>query len=371
MNTTNIVFPKDTLIDMGRAFRPPVDKWASRALERLDKYKTITEFTQIEEMSVLLNWVGLLYVCAGRQDLAEELCIRHIARLHSLSSTFGMTAVASLAVQPWVNIGRLLRIRNEPDRALEYFRSIYARSQDGKLTFSRFSIRYADIIGENIENLYVFDTLKTYLQCGRLDEASTFCARMRQAIKSRGARAILTELELKTSFLAGDNRSASDILKRDAWFIDRHGILVNALYRIVLAHLITGKENSRDAIVSMAKKLSQCVVGVNEIEHRYLRFALALSTYLVAIGADDLGSHISLLGYRGSTAYDDVPLRAAFSKLLDAGPSAHEVEVEKCEAIVLNGRQPRLANQYGVNIAPDNRTTDMLRTLWFNLGQHV
>lgn len=138
-----------------------------------------------------------------------------------------------------------------------------------------------------------------------------------------------------------------------------------------MRYLLTAEVSGLPIARRVASDLTSSLPGGSGMDHRRLRLGLAVAHYLSISGPSDLAAELCAVGYRASTALQDVPLRAAFSKLSETLPVSEDPLIENCAAIVRNAGQPALARQYGTSTTSDEKTKETLQTLWMSLERYI
>src|SRR5262249_31470723 len=142
-------------------------------------------------LAACMNLGALIEVLRGNRPNAQWICdaqLRWVARLAARSAS---ASVLELALQPWVNYGRLLRLEGDYSAALRHFALAPAQRNKepvalGPCYISREAwdhIVKADLTVPNfLWNVYVLESLKTYFMQMDFTSALMFIADQRHAV---------------------------------------------------------------------------------------------------------------------------------------------------------------------------------------------
>lgn len=157
--------------------RRPLDAWAAElegdiaaalAMEEgVERARTVTGCG---------NNASLILAHAGRLDDAERIVRAQIEWLHAEAARTGRGALRALAMQPWINLGRLEALRGRPDDALRHYHDVRACRMDRPVTLAGAAVLPADWAAagwepEELErfgrSVLVIDGLRVLLPAGR------------------------------------------------------------------------------------------------------------------------------------------------------------------------------------------------------------
>jgi hypothetical protein len=180
--------PSDFLLIKDRLSRPPLQNWAKSIRCRLEEELT-RGGRDLLRVASLLNLAALVEVLRGDTPTARAICDAELVWLASLASQCSERgAISTLALQPWINIGRLCRIEGRMEEALHHFALVLRRAAPEPLALGPYCITNEDWEAlltsdtlENLWNVYVVDSLKTYFKFRQFDAALGFIARLRDA----------------------------------------------------------------------------------------------------------------------------------------------------------------------------------------------
>jgi hypothetical protein len=116
---------RDYLVDQERLLRPALDDWATdlaRELETARSALSPTGDKALLDASVCMNQASFVVASAGGLEAASRMCESQLKWVAHHSKTNDNPALLNLAVQPWVNIGRLRALRGDAHGAVPHFR---------------------------------------------------------------------------------------------------------------------------------------------------------------------------------------------------------------------------------------------------------
>jgi hypothetical protein len=332
-------YPSDTLSDTGRIFRPSLWRWAPALAERLVRAAGGRSEREVVEACSLINNASLVFALAGEDVTAAQICRRQLAWLRAAARD-GAQAAASLAIQPWVNLGRLLRQRGEHERALAMFARVYVPDERGLLSFGGFAVPPQDVRYENAELIYVADSLRTYAGARTYERGLRFIRRVRSGVHSVATFPRLDEYEFLFCLRRGYRRAAARVLDRISWSFRPRLALDNAFYRCVLLER-EGTDTSR-VLADLARWVCGALEADAAPDHCVLRYAHELGGLLAHARRAGPARRVIGAGMRASEKFEDVPLQFGFARLA-AGPRRRDAGRDMLAAAGYAG----LARRYG------------------------
>lgn len=182
------MFLRDFLLIHDRPINAPLHKWAARLLQTLPPLLEDLRHNSAR-ISMCLNQAALIEALRGNALNAEAICDAHLRWVEQLASKYD-SSLYELAIQPWVNKGRLRRLEKKFDHALEHF-CLIRDCMLGKplvlgpciitqATWKRITENNA-AISRTLWNVYVVDSLKSYFSAHDLDGALHFVRRARSS----------------------------------------------------------------------------------------------------------------------------------------------------------------------------------------------
>jgi hypothetical protein len=233
-----------------------------------------------------------------------------------------------LALQPWINVGRLLRIEKDFECSLDHFSLVsryhnrcaidigpcHIAAQDWE------EIQHANPFFEHtLENVYVIDSLKSFFAMKNHARALDFIRRQRG---SRSTRLLpyLNEAEIISLANSAQYSKALDIANtyEPRTLFDE---LVFLSYQAGLLALMGDLAASRD----LARKLGACLSMMSAddpLDHRTLRYMYFLGSINEFTGASDIARVVYQNGYHSAVTYRDQPMMLSFvNALIETGLS--------------------------------------------------
>ena len=359
--------PTDILSDRGRIFRPSLRRWAPSLTARLHRAKHRgADPGHAFEISGLCNNASLLFALAGESEFAEAICTRQIAWLARRAQTGDGFEAISLAIQPWVNIGRLERQRGQTTRALAQFTAIFPDG-DGQLAFGPFRLAIEDLRYEDVELIGVIDSLRTLWLARDYERGLRFVRRLRPRLRSAAALVRLDEYAFQLHLALGHANAAVRVLESETWARSAELMLINAFYRCLL--LDAGNIDCTSVLADLARWTQGALAGADAPDHCVLRYALDLARLYVVRESHDIGAELIAAGYRAATRHEDVPLRAAFARLAASMGETSPGDIPTPEAILLASDYVALARQLGIAPVLPAESKSMLEDLRAALGE--
>lgn len=324
-----LLIPTDTLGEGGRVNRPPLRNWAAMLLERLvPPGPGLVDWQQIEGC---MNNAGLIEVYRGDFRSAEEVCKLQLRWAGRLAEKHGVAQVGEFALQPWINLGRLRRMEGDHEAALSHFalavdvlagKPIYL----GTLTVDAEAWQANEHSGtwiDVLKNVYIVDSVKTYLGAKNLSGAEAFLRRARALIGDE-QNLLLDEMELIVLARLDRPGDTAAVLGRDIWSGGSFSKLLRATYRAGLYAAAGGNlEQPRHLVKELVARVLRADNFDNPADQRIVRYLHHLGGLAFQLDLDELAGKIWHLGLRAAHNLDDVPLRLAF---LDALLGCNELE---------------------------------------------
>ncbi|MFL6449585.1 MAG: tetratricopeptide repeat protein [Bryobacteraceae bacterium] len=266
--------PSDTVLDSGRVIRRPIEEW-SRDLEGRISQLVGQEpkLDAVDRGCSALNNAALVFVHAGLPAAAEDICQSQLAWINRHSGTLAPGQLKVLAIQPWINLGRLYRRSRDYNRAREYFRAIGSEEQ-------------TDDFRAGAEPAYVYESLRTYLQSGDLDEAIRFAEELTPSLL-RGSLMLKTELLIHIYLLRDDPTAVYPLINQMPWPEDRFGPMSKYFYTAVALNAAGQKDSSVDALKRLIPAFISYLDRV-QADSRDLRFGIEMSSFAKCLGCREL-----------------------------------------------------------------------------------
>src|SRR6266851_8122601 len=190
--------PRDFLLIQDRLIRPPLQEWAKWIRSGLEEEITREE-SDFCRVASLLNLAALVETSRGNLANGRAICEAEFCWLSRLAGQgYDRAKISGLALQPWINIGRLLRLEGRIDEALQHFALVMKRPIDQPLFLGPYAITSEDWeqfaaseVLEKLWNIYVVDSLKSYFRVGQFAAAQRFVARLRESKVDSSADLVL------------------------------------------------------------------------------------------------------------------------------------------------------------------------------------
>ncbi|EYF03094.1 hypothetical protein [Chondromyces apiculatus] len=188
-----------------------------------------------------MNNAALIEVYRGDLRSAHRLCQMQLRWAARSEARYGGTTAGVLAVQPWINLGRLKRLEKDVEGALAHFSLVVATLDGAPVRLGPLHldaeawqevVRHRSLLGM-LKAVYLIDSVKTFL--GARDEGAAL-GFLRQARERLGGppSVLLNELELLVLSRAGRLDEAASVLERESWGESDYAKLLRVTYRIAL-----------------------------------------------------------------------------------------------------------------------------------------
>ena len=253
-----------------------------------------------------LNNAALLFVHAGRSEVAEGICQSQLDWLKQLQAVLSETELSVMAVQPWVNLGRLYRRSRDYDRALPYFLALDTTRYGATVRFGLWDVPVSDAFREAAEPIYIYENLRTHLQSGDLGRAIHFANGFdRPLLKS--SLMLKSELLIHVFLRQGEPYQFLPLIKEMPWPEERFGVLAKHFYTSLALNAIQQPESCARALDRLTPHLISYVSRL-EVDSRDLRFAIEVCRLAGYLGLHEL--LVSMLSAACATVLRarDVPL---------------------------------------------------------------
>jgi tetratricopeptide (TPR) repeat protein len=230
----------DFLSNYRRIPRRPLKAWAETCHRQLLVY-SIAAPVDYTNITAIINNVALIFAFLGETDLAQRICKAELSWISEKASRVGVAEAASilrLAINPWINQGRLLGIRGAADQSREYFLSAFSLTSNAEATLGpcRISPRVwtrIDIedpqLKYGIESAYIIESLKTFFASGDFAAGLQFC---RDTRRTRATKYVVEEGLLICLSRLGKYEEAVDLIKRSQNDADIYFEAILLLYEL-------------------------------------------------------------------------------------------------------------------------------------------
>lgn len=267
-----------------------------------------------------VNLAALVEASRGELAGARALCraqLRWLARL--LSAGAAREEVLPLAVQPWINLGRLLRIEGRTADSLTHFRLARHCAERRPLTAGPWRVDESDYaaildpdpsIVATLWNIYILDSLKSYFRAGELGAALRL-VRRQGAADADGSGAFLAEAEVICHLRTASYGRAADLA--GAWA--ERGDVLTALVFELYGTVATARAGS----LAPARTQAQTLLALTAHDLPDPPPAGTMLRYLHALGqvCEELGDNRTAYncyrrGLEIAVSADDEPGQAGF-----------------------------------------------------------
>jgi|RhiMethySRZTD1v2_1073278.scaffolds.fasta_scaffold477237_2 tetratricopeptide (TPR) repeat protein len=334
--------PNDFLLLEDRLIRPPLQEWARWIRSGLEEELARKE-RDFCRVASLLNLAALVETSCGNLANGRAICEAELSWLSELvAQGYRRAEISGLAFQPWINIGRLLRLEGRIDEALQYFAIVMSRPVDLPLFLGPYSITGEDweqlvspeVLGK-LWNIYIVDSLKSYFRARQFVSALRFIARLRELPVGSSANLVL-EGEVLSHAGLGDYERAYALAKSSG---DQEplGILVFILYEASCSVALNELERGD----SLARDLSSFITlgGLDSLPlPTTLQFLKALGALFEELGQRVNSAFIYDRGYQLAMDSGDQPFQIYFlrSKSRQLGGKPNLGLTKTLEALIDN-----------------------------------
>jgi tetratricopeptide (TPR) repeat protein len=306
----------DFLLIQDPLCRPPLQQWAQSIRNSLEIEMNLGGDNQIRIAS-LLNLAAFVEIMLGDKIVAKAICDAELAWLANFATRITeFPTISALAIQPWINIGRLLRIEGKLQEALWHFALVMREPTREPLLLGPYCIPKQDWeellasdVGGNLWNIYVVDSLKTYFKCRRFDVAVEFIAKLRKG-RLHFRDNLLLEGEVISHIGLGDYERSYWLAKSRAGL----AILDTVAFMLYEAHCSV-ELNRHDGAVALTRDLKSFVVlgGFDSFAPpTAMRCLEKLGVLLERLGQQVDAAQIYERAYKLALSANDQPFQISF-----------------------------------------------------------
>jgi tetratricopeptide (TPR) repeat protein len=316
MRSPSSWLPSDTLLEEGRVNRPPLRAWAKALIEKLAAAdRGPASWRRIE---ACMNNASLIEILRGDEPAAQASCELQLGWAVHLLQSHGALAAGELMIQPWINLGRLRRIRGEHALALRHFTLLVDTAAGrgprvGPVTFGAAAwqelVRSKGLL-PTLQAVYVIESEKVYLAAGDHAGALELIRRAR-ALIGEDTSSLMDEGELIA--LAGLSRhgEARGVLERAGWQKGPYRKLLWATYGAALLAAAGDLEDARRLVGKIGPRVAESHYDEAR-DQRVLRYLAYLGGLSLRLGLRPLAARVWRAGLRGARRLADVPLELRF-----------------------------------------------------------
>lgn len=301
--------PTDTIIDTGRVARCPLTEWSRQLLLAIEaSLKTVPTLAAIRQGCGALNNAALLIAHAGLPEAAESICHSQLLWLDMLCDRFSRIELSTLAIDPWVNLGRLRRRSRDYGRALDVFRALQPTATGASLRLGKLEVQVSECFRQTAEPIYVYEMLRTYLQAGDLESALRFADELVQPLQT-GSVMLKTELVIQVFLRYNEPTRALPLLKEMPWPKDRFGVMAQSFYTAVALHA-TGRGAACEKVLAWQGPHICSHLRRRDVTTRDLRFGIEVCRLALHANQHDLFADVLAAGCCAVLRLCDVPMAA-------------------------------------------------------------
>lgn len=320
-NIFNHMLGDDLMIYHDRPIRLPLPAWSSYILDQLDKDRAADETLSLTyaQVSTYYNQAALIELNYGRMENALRLCLAHLQWLSLVVNETGQLELSELALQPWINLGRLDRFTGKPEASLEKFALLLKGKTKEELDLGRLTItaRHWEAIARQnpnlysfIETVYILESLKTHLKSKNYEAILRF--REGSHVESfDNLKDFWAEARIVALCRVGRKSDALALIKE---YTSKGKFWNWPIFHLHKAALLAALGDIREARERL-EELAHVVEGFVVAEKPNLSklfFALKVVTLLKSLGEVEAAYHLSQAGHLGATKINDEPLQFDF-----------------------------------------------------------
>ncbi|MCA1702626.1 MAG: tetratricopeptide repeat protein [Actinobacteria bacterium] len=313
------IFPADFLHPYDKPVRVPLQVWGERVRDEL-KVLAADPIGRHVEISIGMNLAALIQSFAGRLDEARSICLAELAWVEELSKRVHRDdALLHLAFQPWINLGRLLRLQGRSDEALEHFSPALAAKRGESLQLGPCAVpgnswnrilNGTPSFAQFLWTVFVLDSLRTHLATRAFSDAHDFARRWFGGDATEHVSAFLQE----GSVLALGGMGAFEAAHESARSAERPDGYSDAVFYLHTATALLAMNRIDEARVK-ARQLA-ALVGVGGLDSvdgpTAMRFLMLLGRLLEQLEEERLAFAVFKKGYDVACALGDQPFTVGF-----------------------------------------------------------
>lgn len=309
--------PPDYLLDAGRVIRQPLPRWLQR-LRVLSRTGTSIG-DQVGNLMEAVNNLALIELLLGDRPRASRLCRMQVRYIKVLVDATGDESFVSLAIQPWINLGRLSRHSANEHLANRYFDLFpdHRRTKPVRVGAFRFScqewqafLRRHDL-SNFVARVQIAETARTFLLAGDGQAAWTYIAQMDKREEAECCRLTILEAQVMALSLLSHTDEMLTLARGDLWHQSPFTRLVSAGYSIAALLQGTKRGVARSLLHEAVQSLPPLAVQ-QPSDPSVLRFVRYLANLSAIVRDREAQAHLADLGCAGAQNIDDVLLYRDF-----------------------------------------------------------
>lgn len=309
----------DSLVEQDRPIRRNLRLWLMALEADLIKCSAFPPDAFLNKVSFIFNQFSLIESYRGRKSRAESLCHHQINLLKSISAPSFRSLISELCIQPWINIGRLYRIRGNYSAALSIF-SLFRNPEGARFPSENSNLtqeEWIDIVARNrktLENVYIIETAKIHLASGNHEELIRFNDQNEN--RSLYLRLFLIELAVCSAVKQSKYELAMKFLESNLWEISDYTQLIGLVYVSFVSYLRGNHTSAKKSLTKICALffMSASVERLMNEDHAYiLRFIRTITELARHMGIGDSLLPILKLGYKNAFEMGDEPSQYFFA----------------------------------------------------------
>jgi hypothetical protein len=324
---------RSILVPQRQLIRLPLAEWATSIREKVDcllEASHVYKPSIVRELVSCFNQAALVEVYFGRFDRAAMLCESALIWLALARLGRPRDRLYEVAFQPYINMGRLARVRGLWADSLAKFQTVYSVLQGEPVLLGPIDVPpYAleeDEIGQELDRtlrtVFIVDSLKTLLRAGMYDAAVAFALDHIAVARDTVQRQCLIEGHIVgLSALGACNKA----LQLTETLLHDKGIPNRPVFVFRQAEALTVSKDTARAL-RVATPLVQCFLQYkNTLSQDALLLLLSFTKLLGSLSSYESVRALAEIGYRSATQRGDVVLRCNFLEVTaEHGASAIE-----------------------------------------------
>ncbi|MBQ0897426.1 hypothetical protein KBX37_30915 [Micromonospora sp. U56] len=331
MDPTSMPSP-ELLSHYPRIPRIPLEEWAAGSLALIAGSFDDELSARLTQFSAINN-AALIFTYLDDPKLAKKLCEMELAWLASKSMDAAAAGSSSqllhLAIDPWVNQGRLLALARSTSEALDCFGRVFSLTQGedvwlGSCSITSFEWKEIERLHPGLRStaysVYIIESLKALSMAGDSAGVLAFLDRQRWAEGTELEKFVI-EGRLNGLSQLGLHQEVMELAEEAAPDFDYFHQAVFALHSAESGYVL-GVNNARRVACGLASLL--CGGAFEGIpKTTMLRFVLRLGELLERLTEPDAALVTYVKGLESATTVNDQPAQWEFLRALLRLPVAH------------------------------------------------
>ena len=325
--------PTALLVPRDRPARPPLPAWVGEVERALDEVPGADPDSGA--LAACFRQAARIERYFGRLHLAEALCGAHLQWVRDESARRGDPALLGLALDPWIELGRLDRLAGKEEASLRKLSRLPAARGSASIALGAVEIRAADWpairaarpgIDAALDTTWIVESLQTMLAAKSFQRALAFAAREARD-PADDAASFLAEARIVVHCHLGRRDAAWDEAGRQAGDVNRS---FRPIFQLRAAQALACFGGQRAAL-ELLRDLVVQARGFRVAERpntAKLHLLDQLTGLAASLGAAEVAAELGEAGLAGATHLRDEVLRASFLRRLADGNSRWRDEYE-------------------------------------------